>query len=155
MMRPRICWQGITSFPNGKTWTRSSGPARPATGSWFLSFLRRVVRQHRKMRPLAHSARDGKPPQTYADHVANVIGHPGYGATVNAAQVARYRPRDGQAFIQTVGAAAEYHDLGKLDERNQDVLSRSSKEGLPVNHVDAGVCHLLAEKATRWAALLV
>lgn len=107
------------------------------------------------MRPLAHSARDCNPPQTYADHVGNVIGHRVYGATVNAAQVARYRPRDGQAFVQTVGVAAEYHDLGKLDERNQAVLSRSSKEGLPVNHVDAGVCHLLEEKATRWAALLV
>lgn len=107
------------------------------------------------MPPLAHSARNGKPPQTYSDHVGNVIGHREYGATVNAAQVARYRPRDGPAFVQTVGIAAEYHDLGKLDERNQAVLSRSSKEALPVNHVDAGVCHLLAEKATRWAALLV
>ena len=107
------------------------------------------------MGPLAHSARNGNPPQTYADHVGNVIGHHVYGATVNASRVARYRPRDGQAFIQTVGIAAEYHDLGKLDDRNQAVLSRSSKEGLPVNHVDAGVCHLLAEKATRWAALLV
>jgi CRISPR-associated endonuclease/helicase Cas3 len=107
------------------------------------------------MAPLAHSARDGKQPQTYADHVGNVIGHRVYGATVNAADVARYRPRDGQAFVQTVAVAAEYHDLGKLDGRNQSVLSRSSTEGLPVNHVDAGVCHLLAEKATRWAALLV
>ena len=75
------------------------------------------------MRPLAHSARDGKPPQTYADHVGNVIGHRVYGATLNAGQVARYRPRDGQAFVQTVGVAAEYHDLGKPDERNQGVLS--------------------------------
>jgi len=113
-----------------------------------------VLRQ-RNVQPLAHSGRDGNPPQAYADHVGNVIGHRIYGATVNAAQVARYRPRDGQAFLQTVGVAAEYHDLGKLDERNQAVLSHSSNEGLPVNHVDAGVCHLLAEKATRWAALLV
>jgi CRISPR-associated endonuclease/helicase Cas3 len=104
---------------------------------------------------LAHSAQGGNPPQAYADHIGSVICHPAYGATVNAAHVARYRPRDGQAFVQTVGLAAEYHDLGKLDERNQAVLSQSSKEGLPVNHVDAGVCHLLAEKATRWAALLV
>ncbi len=113
-----------------------------------------MQRQH-NVPALAHSARDGRPPQTYAEHVGNVTGHPASGATVNAARAAAYRPRDGQAFIQTVGLAAEYHDLGKLDARNQAVLARSSKEGLPVNHVDAGVCHLLAEKATRWAALLV
>lgn len=113
------------------------------------------MQRHRDVPVLAHSARDGRPPQTYAEHVGNVIGHPVFGATVSAAEVARYRPRDGQAFIQTVGLAAEYHDLGKLDERNQAVLARSSKEGLPVNHVDAGVCHLLAQRATRWAALLV
>jgi len=113
------------------------------------------VPQHCNMRPLAHSARNGRPPQTYADHIDNVVRHPIYGATIHAAQVAHYRPHDGKAFVQTVGLAAEYHDLGKLDERNQDVLSRSPKERLPINHVDAGVCHLLPEKARRWAALLV
>ncbi len=40
-----------------------------------------------------------------------------------------------------VRQAAEFHDLGKLDETNQEVLR--TNRGKMLNHVDAGVAHLL------------
>ncbi|MEK7474352.1 MAG: DEAD/DEAH box helicase [Candidatus Coatesbacteria bacterium] len=57
-----------------------------------------------------------------------------------------------------VRLAAEYHDLGKLDGANQRVLQKhiprtSSKEPLPINHVDAGVAHLMSMMAPSSALL--
>ena len=69
-----------------------------------------------------------------------------------------YSPQFGEMLIATIRHASEYHDLGKLDELNQDVLSRDSKQKLPLNHEDAGVAHLLSGKRKHsrdHAALLV
>lgn len=51
--------------------------------------------------------------------------------------------------------AAEYHDLGKLDDENQKVLTSDKKASrLPIPHSDAGVAHLLAQNASTSALLI-
>ncbi|MCR9209221.1 MAG: CRISPR-associated protein [bacterium] len=59
-------------------------------------------------------------------------------------------------MIDAVGDAGVFHDLGKLDERNQAVLASpaKSKKGLPIDHIDAGVLHLW-NQGSIWAAILV
>jgi hypothetical protein len=49
----------------------------------------------------------------------------------------------GEQLRYAVRLAAEFHDLGKLDEANQAVLASGSRGALPLNHADAGVAHLL------------
>lgn len=93
------------------------------------------------MEVLAHSGRpkQGITPQRYADHISNVVRH----ANKNAKEAARYSLDQGTQLIQAVRVAAEFHDLGKLDEANQAVLaSGSGKDSLRLNHVDAGVAHV-------------
>ena len=52
--------------------------------------------------------------------------------------------------------AACFHDLGKLDEKNQEVLRGEKKaKNLPINHVDAGVAYLKEREKKTEAALLV
>ncbi len=80
------------------------------------------------------------PPQDYAAHVGGVVDR----ACEAAGGAARYASCDGEALKKTVRLAAEYHDLGKLDEKNQEVLSGKSKaRKLPVQHTDAGTAYLL------------
>src|ERR1700674_1779801 len=88
---------------------------------------------------LAHSARPerGIPEQTYSDHIANVVRD----AIANADRAAKHSPNYGDFLRAAVRLAAEFHDLGKLDDRNQEVLRTNS--GKMLNHVDAGVAHLL------------
>ena len=105
--------------------------------------------------PLAHSARPKRqiPAQAYRDHVANVLSM----ATQNAASAGKYAHNVGMRLVKAVKLAAEFHDLGKLANPNQEVLdSGSAKRRLPVNHVDAGVAHLLSTVANdAFAASLV
>ncbi len=88
--------------------------------------------------PLAHSAHDGAPEQTYRAHVGEVIrlgmefGH----------EAAGFSPKWREPFLAALEMALNYHDLGKLDEIFQDDLSRNRRR-TRLNHVDAGVAHLL------------
>ena len=93
------------------------------------------------MRPLAHSAQNDSPAQTYQDHVENVWKR----ATRYAAQAERFASDPSNQLQKTVSWAAEYHDLGKLDAENQKALRRekTAMKKLPVNHVDAGTAYLL------------
>ncbi len=91
---------------------------------------------------LAHSARFGCPEQTYKEHVSEVVRR----ALESASKAASYTPF-GKLFLSTVRAAAEYHDLGKIDEANQEVLRGKTKESLPVDHWDAGTAHLLGKQS--------
>lgn len=91
---------------------------------------------------LAHSARFGCPEQTYKEHVSKVVEK----ALEFAFRVAPYTPFS-ELFLSTVHAAAEYHDLGKVDEANQKVLWEKKNESLPVDHWDAGTAHLLEKKS--------
>ncbi len=92
--------------------------------------------------PLAHSARDGVPQQTYVEHIGNVQSE----AKGNARRAAAFYSGDGSLFVSWVDAAAVYHDFGKLGQANQAVL-RKDKCGnrripLPIAHEDAGVAEL-------------
>ena len=47
------------------------------------------------------------------------------------------------AIERIVLLAAEYHDMGKLDDQAQEILSNNKEEKL-INHIDAGVAYLLS-----------
>ena len=107
------------------------------------------------MKYLAHSARPKKavPTQDYAKHVAAVVK----GAASNAEAASEYSSTFGTLLQAATRIAAEFHDLGKLDDENQRVL-RSDHSRLPINHVDAGVAHIFCEgidQVRQAAALLV
>ena len=100
---------------------------------------------------LAHSARDGRPAQTYRDHVVGVLQK----AERYASEAGRYCKKSGETLLSVVRASALLHDLGKLDEENQTVLHQEDGgKHLPVDHVDAGSAALKA-KGSVYAALLV
>ena len=90
--------------------------------------------------PLAHSPRPKRriPAQTYAEHVHHIVEV----SVQRAASAARFFP-PGRTSLAIVRDAAEFHDLGKLDPKNQAVLCRETRDRLPVCHEDAGVAHFL------------
>jgi hypothetical protein len=92
--------------------------------------------------PLAHSARDGAPQQTYREHVGNVCRY----SSLFAHDAAAFSPKWREPFLAVVEAAATYHDLGKLDELFQDILRGNRKNKHGYNHVEAGTTHLLRLK---------
>lgn len=107
------------------------------------------------MKLLAHSAqpKKGLPEQTYQEHVIGVFQR----ARTYVEEMLRYAQA---ALSETIKAivlwAAYFHDLGKLDEENQEVLiGKKQAKHLPVNHVDAGVAYLKEKEKKMEAALLV
>lgn len=52
----------------------------------------------------------------------------------------------GEIFERVLHWAAEYHDLGKLHLENQSVLNGNLRGKLAVNHIDAAIAYLAAEK---------
>jgi len=102
----------------------------------------------------AHSA-DSKrniPPQDYASHVCGVVRR----AYKAADEAALYAYRDGKLLKNIVPLAAEFHDLGKLDDENQAVLSGQRKaKKLPIQHTDAGTAYLLDTLQVAIGAVLV
>lgn len=92
---------------------------------------------------LAHSAKEGYPPQTYEAHIRSV--------TEKAARYAKeaeyYAVKTNGSLSEVVQNGALLHDLGKLDEQNQEVLRSPSRKQrhLSINHVDAGCAALKAE----------
>ncbi len=100
-------------------------------------------------KPLAHSPKQGVPAQTYFEHITNVHRR----AVQNARNAAVFYTGDSDSFVSWVEAAAVYHDLGKLDSANQEVLQKNTREGLTIAHEDAGVAEL--EKLGRNEALVL
>lgn len=103
---------------------------------------------------LARSPKPEKdiPAQTYREHVTEVIRL----AEKFAERAAAYTHYN-TLFREAVGYAAVFHDLGKLDAGNQEVL-KSGKGHLPVSHWDAGAAHLMSHSnvlANMIAALFV
>src|SRR6266481_9807467 len=87
---------------------------------------------------LAHSAQHGRPSQTYAAHVAGEKGVT-WRSWRNAEKAGSYSKRFGARLLRAVRLGGEFHDLGKLDPYNQQVLHKAnSREPLPVKHWDAG-----------------
>jgi CRISPR-associated endonuclease/helicase Cas3 len=91
------------------------------------------------MNYLAHSARPKRSvrEQAYAEHIGNVV----HGSVANADRAAQHSSKYGELLRAASRPAAQFHDLGKLDDLNQDVLR--TNRGKMLNHVDAGVAHLL------------
>lgn len=90
---------------------------------------------------LAHSAGRNPPvpPQSYSLHIANVLAR----AEENISHLDGYYKGDFLFFRETVREAATFHDLGKLDEANQQALVDNRKRKLDFNHVDAGTAFLV------------
>ncbi len=100
---------------------------------------------------LAHSAKRDRSAQTYLEHVGGVLNE----AKAAAADAALGLPQ-AESFVEMVALAAEFHDLGKLDDDNQRVLAAPTGTPLPHDHVDAGVKHLFALRtyAASYAGML-
>lgn len=94
---------------------------------------------------LAHSAKGDQVPQTYAQHVEGVRRR----AVQYANEVESFAPGCCPQLSVAAERSAIWHDLGKLDDQNQDVLQGRSKKqlSLPINHVDAGSALLLARRS--------
>src|SRR5258708_136406 len=92
---------------------------------------------------LAHSGRKAKgiEPQSYCAHIDAVREI----ANRNAETALHYRASPAPDFRAAIDWASLFHDLGKLEPGNQEVLATQERGKLPVNHVDAGVAHLFAE----------
>lgn len=105
------------------------------------------------MIPLAHSARNEKPPQTYRDHVSGVIDS----ANNNVRGIIPFVAKEKTSgYLHIITDAAAYHDLGKLAQENQDVLSGKIKlSRLPIEHRDAGVKLLIATTFESPSATLI
>lgn len=90
----------------------------------------------------AHSPKDGMDAQTYVAHVRSVS----LLADRFAQEAGAFSKKDGLLLRQLANKSAAYHDIGKLDEENQKVLSGElTAKSLPINHVDAGAAHWLSE----------
>ncbi|NLX26694.1 MAG: CRISPR-associated endonuclease Cas3'' [Lentisphaerae bacterium] len=91
------------------------------------------------------------PTQPYLEHVLHVLVR----GRCYLRKVLRYaRDWDAVAVLRIMELAAEYHDLGKLNEKNQRVLRGEIKvKRLPVSHADAGVAHLISQDA--WTSALL
>lgn len=88
------------------------------------------------------------PPQSYLEHVWNVLVR----GRCYLRKVLLYATGwDAKAVCHVYELAAEYHDLGKLDNKNQEVLALPwSKQAarLPLPHADAGVAYLMSQGAS-------
>lgn len=103
---------------------------------------------------IAHSSDQerGKDAQSYANHVGGVALR----ASDTAQDIAKYSVYNGAILKKAVSISAEYHDLGKLDEQNQRVLSGLIEaKHLPVHHADAGTAHLMDNLHFPIAAMLI
>ncbi len=105
------------------------------------------------MQLLAHSAQGCVPEQPYREHILAVNRN----AKKYAESALRFFSggRDEKIFLlKAVDEGSSFHDLGKVDARNQAVLKESgSREKLPVNHCDAGTAFLWNKKAINGALL--
>ena len=102
---------------------------------------------------LAHSAAlPERPAQPYRDHIEGVVRCAGEHVNVMLAVAGRTETEEGVALANAVEDAALFHDLGKLEAENQQVLrgERKCRYGLPIDHIDAGIAHLMGQDA--WTA---
>lgn len=103
---------------------------------------------------LAHSARpdQGIPPQEYGEHARNSREM----AHRYAGECGQYSALYGETLSAAATLAGEFHDLGKLDDANQNVLAGTGGGKLPVPHVDAGAAHVLqvGNQTSMYAALI-
>lgn len=102
---------------------------------------------------LAHSARGGKPAQSYREHIRGVIKKARENLEIMVPYIAKEKA---ELYGEILNQAAACHDVGKLAGENQDVLyGRKQAKRLPVEHRDAGVKYLLGDKPECPEATLV
>jgi CRISPR-associated endonuclease/helicase Cas3 len=103
---------------------------------------------------LAHSAPAHDPgrPQAYADHVSGA--RQGLAAHADAMLAFAGAGVDAKSMRASMDGAATYHDLGKVGNQNQAAMRKGRGERLPMDHIDAGVAHALAQ-GDRFAAWIV
>lgn len=97
------------------------------------------------MEYLAHSAKEDGLAQTYSAHVEGVCDR----ATNYAEEIEQYATASGGLIKEIEYECSIWHDLGKLDDKNQEVLRDpdGGQRHLPVNHVDAGCAKLISDNA--------
>lgn len=88
----------------------------------------------------AHSKKGDIPEQEYSEHISGVLSR----ARRYVNEMGIYSRCDRELLFGMVEKAAAFHDLGKLNRDNQDVLSgKTQARSLPINHVDAGAAYSL------------
>lgn len=97
------------------------------------------------MEYLAHSSKDKSPAQTYSVHIKGVCDR----SIRYAEEIAKYSCNSHGLFYAILSKSSIWHDLGKLDDNNQEVLHDplGAHRHLPINHVDAGCAKLIQEEA--------
>lgn len=102
---------------------------------------------------LAHSGKDGYPPQSYKEHVENTKTL----VLRFAQEMKKYCTKDAKELENILCYAATYHDFGKLNRDNQVALHKEGERAapLPVNHVDAGSAFLKREKLDALISLIL
>jgi len=92
-------------------------------------------------------ASEHTPPQSYLEHVWHVLVR----GRCYLRKVLLYATSwDAKAVLRVYELAAEYHDLGKLDDENQRILAlpwNKRAARLPLPHTDAGVAVLMSREA--------
>ncbi len=90
--------------------------------------------------------------QTYARHLYGVVAY----VNLFLSSMLNYLRSDYRELFKTIVLnAAEFHDLGKLDDLNQTVLKGDKKAlHLPIHHQDAGTAELIRNNNS-YAALIV
>lgn len=92
---------------------------------------------------LAHSKKGTISEQEYSAHIRGVR----LLVREYVRDMVSYSECDGALLSQTAEKAAVYHDIGKLNKDNQDVLSgKIRSKSLPRHHQDAGAAHFLNDK---------
>ncbi len=101
----------------------------------------------------AHSEKHGCSPQSYDRHVMDTTKL----ALCFGNAIKPYCRKDAAQIDNILHLAAVYHDLGKIDEKNQVVLHKKGEKvwHLPVNHVDAGVAFLKQREQEALCSLMI
>jgi CRISPR-associated endonuclease Cas3-HD len=91
----------------------------------------------------AHSKKYDIPEQEYSVHIRGVRSL----AHEYAQDICCYSNFDKTLLLQVTEKASTFHDMGKLNKENQDVLSgRKLSKKLPIRHWDAGTAYFLDSK---------
>ena len=99
--------------------------------------------------PLAHSpSQHGEHGDPYSRHAEAVRR----GAHDRAEQMLQYATNPVNGLVDSINAAAMFHDLGKLDSDIQTALRKGRSGKLKWDHIDAGVAHLTNKHHPNWMA---
>lgn len=101
----------------------------------------------------AHSEKNEHPAESYCDHIKNTKEL----AMCYGREIKPYCRKDAAQIENILSMSAEYHDQGKLDKKNQELLHQkeTKRRHLPVNHVDAGAAFLKKMKPNAFCSLML